>query len=255
MRKRFSPAVLFTLAWASTSSAADFYSNDFDGTEVFGAGVTGGISGPGSVQSVQGYAALAPAFGGSFLRSIAQGNPAPASKLTLNGLPPNAPVVVSFSLAIIDSWDGSAFPPNPSQAPDRLDVAINGSSAFSETFTNLSAFGATQTYAGPYLAHEAPLAYEAGSSRLDSAVALNFSATADGSGSLVVDVFTSGAGWLGAAGTSGPEEESWAIDNIRVSSPEVPALGAPGATTLALALLATAGFATRRIAPTSRRSP
>ena len=235
------------LALAGQAPAADFYSNDFDGSELFGAGVSGGISGPGSVQSVQGYAALAPAFGGGFLRSIAQGNPAPASTLTLSGLPPNAPVVVSFSLAIIDSWDGSSFPPNPSQAPDRLNVTINGGTAFSQTFTNLSTFGATQTYAGPYLAQELPLAYETGASRLDSAVALSLPGTANGSGALTVAVFTSGGGWLAAAITSGPEEESWAIDNLRVSPAlAVPAIGALGSGLLAALTLCAGAWALAR---------
>lgn len=187
-------------------------------------GVSGGFAGAGAVESVQDYATLAPAFSGDFLRNIEPGNPAAASILSLSGLAPNTPSTVQFSLAIIDSWDGSSFPPNQSQAPDFFNVRINGTTVFSETFTNLSDFGATQSYAGPALAQEVPLGFEVGASRLDSAYALSVAGTSDGSGNLNIDFFASGAGWH-APSAAGPTEETWAVDNVNVSTVPLPAAG------------------------------
>jgi len=207
------PLVLFS---AANAEAAPIYFNDFDGGETFEAGVTGGFSGAGAVESVQGFSILGAAFSGDFLRSTSAGNPAAASTLSLTGLAPNASIAVNISFAVIDSWDGSSFPPSPDQAPDFFNVEINGSSAFSESFTNLSTFGSVQSYAGPALAQEVALGFETGSSRLDSAYALSVVGLTDGAGTVTIDFFASGSGWLGAAGSSGPEEESWAIDNVTV---------------------------------------
>ena len=211
-------ALALLLLFAPTVARADvFYANDFDGHEHFGPGILGGFSGVGAVEPVQGYATLAPAFWGSFLRSYDPGNPAPAAVLTLTGLPASSPAVVRFSLAIIDSWDGTSFPPDVTQDPDFFNVRMNGVLAFSETFTNFSYLGATQSYAGPALALEQPLGFETGQYRYDSAYELIVVGTADGNGDLVVEFFASGDGWH-APSTAGPEEESWAIDNVAVAA-------------------------------------
>jgi hypothetical protein len=170
----------------------------------------------------RGYSALSPDFSGQFLRSIEPGNPAASSTLTLSGLGSNIPVTVLLSLAIIDSWDGSSFPPAPTQSPDFFNVRINGSTVFSETFTNLSVHGATQTYAGAALAHEVQLGFEQSSSRLDSAYLLSVTGLSDNSGAVTIDFYASGSGWH-AASAAGPEEESWAIDNVRINVVPEPA--------------------------------
>ena len=217
--------LLLAIALAATNAPASVvYFNDFDGGETFAAGVSGGFAGAGGIESSQDYATLAPAFFGDFLRNIESGGPATASTLLLSGLAPNAPGTVEFSLAIIDSWDGSSFPPNQSQAPDFFNVRINGSTVFSETFTNLSAFGATQSFTGPALAQDVQLGFEAGASRLDSAYLLSVSGTSDGSGNLNIDFFATGAGWH-APSAAGPTEETWAVDNISVKNVPLPAAG------------------------------
>ena len=215
--------LLIALALGAMNAPANVvYFNDFDGGETFAAGVSGGFAGAGAVESVQNYDTLAPAFSGGFLRNIEPGNPAAASTLSLSGLAPNAPGTVQFSLAIIDSWDGSSFPPNQSQAPDFFNVRINGSTVFSETFTNLSVFNATQSYVGPALAQEVQLGFEAGASRLDSAYLLSVSGISDGSGNFNIDFFASGAGWHASVGST---EETWAVDNISVNNVPLPAAG------------------------------
>ena len=189
------PLLLALALGATNAPASVVYFNDFDGGETFAAGVSGGFAGAGAIESSQDYATLAPAFFGDFLRNIESGDPAAASTLSLSGLAPDVPSAVQFSLAIIDSWDGSSFPPNQSQAPDFFNMRINGSTVFSETFTNLSAFGATQSFIDPALAQDVQLGFEEGASRLDSAYLLNVSGTSDGSGNLNIDFFASGAGW------------------------------------------------------------
>jgi|GEM_PF-3709448 len=222
-------AILVGNAWPGFLYAQVYYQNDFDGGETLAPGVTGGISGAGVVESAQGYATLSPYFGGSFLRSIAPGNPAPPSSLNLAGLPAGASVKIKFSLAIIDSWDGSVFPPDPIQAPDYLNVRVNGVVEFSETFSNFSYLGSTQSYPDTALALEVPLGFEEGANRNDSAYALEVISTADGSGSLAIDLFASGSGWH-APSPAGPEEESWAIDNLSVENSETSAIPSlPGA--------------------------
>ena len=84
-------------------------------------------------------------------------------------MPPHTTITVEFLLAIIDSWDGSSFPPDTTQAPDFFNVKVDGISVFSETFTNLSHLGIAQTYNGPALVLEQQLGFEIGTNRVDSA--------------------------------------------------------------------------------------
>ena len=200
---------------ANTSYASLIYSNDFDGGESFATGISGGFSGVVTTESVQGFGALAE-FGGSFIRNTLDGDPAPASILSLSGLSAFQTVSLQFSLAIIDSWDGSSFPPNPSQAPDFFNVDANGSSIFMESFTNLTDLGGVQSYTGDALASEVHLGFTNGVNRQDSAYLINLSASADSMGSLVLSYFASGSGWV-SPGTNGTDE-SWGIDNVSVVS-------------------------------------
>ena len=195
MRARTVLMLFLLLGFSSTSQAQTYYFNDFDGGETLGSGIFGGFSGGGGVESVQGFAQLSTAFDGDFLRSFDAGNPAPAAVLTLTGLAPSAPVEIKLSLAIIDSWDGSTFPPDQQQAPDSFNIRVNGVPEFGETFTNLTSLGSFQTHSDTALAQEVQLGFEESDFRLDSAYELSISTTADGSGSLVIEFFASGSGW------------------------------------------------------------
>lgn len=213
------------------AQAQVYYNDTFDAPAAVSAGISASRSGTGAVESVQGYSVLAPLFEGSFLRNTSPGDPAPASVFRLDGLPPGEQVLVRFSLAIIDSWDGSFFPPSPIQSPDFLNVAANGTSVFRESFTNLSFLEATQTYQGSALIVEEPLGFETGTFRVDSAYRIGVVTSADANGSLSLSFFADGSGWLGGIPTgAGPEEESWAIDTLTVRAYCVADLTTTGAT-------------------------
>lgn len=162
---------------------------------------------------VQGYAGYGPAgnqFGGTFLRSPT-GNEV---TLTLTGLPAHNAISLDFLFAAIDSLDGTgAFP-----GGDFFRVSVDGNPIFRESFAN-----ATPTQIQSYVPPPGV--------QLARRIDLGFS----GPGSY----YTDSAYWLGGdplfqnIGHTGPtatitfiiegpgiqplNDESWAIDNLRVS--------------------------------------
>lgn len=205
----FLGAVLFAPAQAK-------YFNNFDGQEIFPSGVSGGFSGITATEFVQGFEGIGTvcdSFSDNFLRNTTSGDPASSSTLTLNNLPAHTTITIIFLLAIIDSWDGAVFPLDQTQAPDFFNVKVDGTSVFSETFTNLSNLGAVQTYKGPALVQEQDLGFEKGIYRNDSAYHIILSGIPHDANHLVIDFFASGSGWRKGPSST---EESWGIDNIRV---------------------------------------
>jgi hypothetical protein len=176
--------------------AQTVFSTDFE------AGLPAEFSGAGAVTGTEGYSAFG--FGDSYLRNATAGNPASPTVLSLGGLPSHTDVEISFDLAIIDSWDGStdAF------APDLLNVTVNGLSVFSDTFDNFAA--GDQTYLGPATALRV-LNLAQNGDWPDSAYPISITLPHTGD-SLDLEWFASGAGWQG-----GGLDESWAIDNLRVT--------------------------------------
>ncbi|MEM9066457.1 MAG: GC-type dockerin domain-anchored protein [Planctomycetota bacterium] len=211
-------ACLAALFAAVSACAQDLYYEDtFDDAPLILAGASAMRSGAGDIESVQGFDVLAPLFEGDFLRNTSPGNPAPASVFVLAGLPTSREVSVRFSLAIIDSWDGSSFPLAPLQAPDFFNVTANGTEVFRESFTNLSPLNALQSYEGPALISEDQLGFETGTNREDSAYRIGLVTSTDTSGTLELAFFADGTGWLfGISTGAGPTEESWAIDSLSV---------------------------------------
>jgi hypothetical protein len=82
------------------------------GGEVLLPGVTGGLSGVTTVESVQDYAGIGPVggeFAGDFLRNTAAGNPASPTILTLNdgrSEPSHESIVASRKPRPMDAWGG-----------------------------------------------------------------------------------------------------------------------------------------------------
>ncbi len=108
--------------------------NAFGSTVVFStdfnAGAPAQFSGVTTTESVQRFSSV-PDFAGSFLRNASTGTPAAAkTTLTLGGLAPHTSVSLDFLLAILDSWDGGAG----QFAPDRFNVAVDGTTIFSHSF-------------------------------------------------------------------------------------------------------------------------
>jgi energy-converting hydrogenase Eha subunit G len=112
-----SALLLVTLGGASIVSGAPLtvYSNNFDGIEIFAAGVTGGLSGITGTVGVEGFAGLGSVgnqFSGNLLLNgsgdLARFNVTPTpTTLTLSNLPAHTSRDVNFLLAIIDSWDST----------------------------------------------------------------------------------------------------------------------------------------------------
>jgi hypothetical protein len=168
--------------------------------------------GTASLTGVQGYAGLGPPssrFGGSFLRGGAN---VPVT-VTLQNLPPHTALDLDFLLAIIDSWDGSGTFPGG----DNFEVTVDGQRVFFESFFNALS-GQIQTYVPPpgvLLARRVDLAFIAGGFHTDSAYDLGADPlfariphTADS----VTITFA-----MRADIDQGLSDESWAIDNLRIS--------------------------------------
>ena len=217
----------------ASASTITFISLDFN------QGMPSQITG-GNLESVQGYAGLGSGsnvFSGNFLRNDTGGyGPTPTSPvvpqthtvLTLTGLPAHTSVSLGFLLAVIDSWDGTStekfkgFP----YGPDYFNVRVDNVSIFSQPLTN---YGAAQVPPLPAdvqlldwpknlgFNHWDDSAYDLG---LDPV----FQNIAHTSNTLIVEWFASGAGWQGDnVRFGGSQDESWAIDNLRVDLNGVPA--------------------------------
>jgi hypothetical protein len=162
---------------------------------------------------VQGYAGYGPAgntFAGSFLRSPT-GNEV---TLTLNGLPAHNAISLDFLFAAIDSLDGTgSFP-----GGDFFRVSVDGNPIFRESFANALP-SQIQSYvppAGVQLARRIDLGFGGpGSYYTDSAYWL-------GGDALFMNIGHTGATLtvtfvIEGAGIQPLSDESWAIDNLRVS--------------------------------------
>lgn len=190
------------------SAPITVFSTDFDGS------LPAEIA-PGTAQltGVQGYTGLGPTgnqFGGNFLRS-ATGN---TVTLTLNNLPTHDRISLEFLFAAIDSLDGTGTFP----AGDFFKIVFDGATLFSESFANATP-SQIQSYvppAGAELARHVNLGFSGpGSFYTDSAynfgadpVFANFAHTGS---SATIDFFIFGPG------NQDINDESWAMDNLRVS--------------------------------------
>jgi hypothetical protein len=200
--KMLVPAVL-TLAALPVSAQVVFFTDFDSGAPVQFSGVT-------NTEGVQGFAGLGPAgnqFGGLFLRNSTSGNPAPASTLTLTGLAAHTGVDVEFLLAIMDSWDGL-------QAPDIFNVTVDGASVFAKSFAVASGTGNYTPPAGGDIGagtQQRGFNGSWGDQAYNMYLEPAFHNIAHTSSSLTVSWFASGGGWQGGL------DESWGIENVRVT--------------------------------------
>jgi hypothetical protein len=198
------PVAILPLAGAQTVVFAD----NFDGP--MPAAISPGVA---ALEGVQGYAGLGPAgnqFGATFLRSPT-GN---VVTLQLGGLPPHNAVSVDFLFAAIDSLDGSgSFP-----SGDYFKVTLDGNPFFRESFANALPTQ-IQSYVSPpgvELARHIDLGFSGpGGYYTDSAYWLGgdplFQNIGHSASSLTLTFEIEGPGIQGLG------DESWAIDNLRIS--------------------------------------
>ncbi|MBM4363267.1 MAG: hypothetical protein FJ104_11340 [Deltaproteobacteria bacterium] len=188
---------------------------DFEGTTPANMDVGGGTLTPS-----QGFAPLGPEgnqFGPTFLRSTT-GN---TVTITFSALPAHTSISVDFLFAAIDSLDGTgSFP-----AGDFFRIDLDGQAIFRESFANATD-SQIQSYVPPpgvELARRVDLGFSGpGSFYTDSAYDLGADPAFDDiphTASSAVLTFT-----LEGAGAQDINDESWAIDNLRVTTGDTPRL-------------------------------
>lgn len=210
-------AATMLLGAASMAGAqTTVFSTDFDTT------LPSAIN-PGTalLTDVQKYAGLGPAgnqFGGNFLRS-ATGN---LVTLTLTGLPEHSAINLGFLFAAIDSLDGTGTFPSG----DFFHVTLDGQTIFRESFANATP-SQIQSYvapAGVTLARHVNLGF-GGPDGYYTDSAYNLAAdpvfqNIAHSGGTATFTFQ-----IEGAGIQSLDDESWAMDQLRVSVNAVPEPG------------------------------
>jgi hypothetical protein len=232
------------LGLAGTASAVPVtvFETNFDGA--LPAEISPGTA---TLTGVQGYAGLGPAgnqFGGNFLRS-ATGN---VVTLQLSNLPSHDTITLEFLFAAIDSLDGTGTFP----AGDYFRIVFDGTILFSESFANATPTQ-IQSYvppAGVELARRVDLGFQGpGGYYTDSAYNLGadprFANFAHTGSSATIDFYIFGEG------NQSLDDESWAMDNLRVGVTTVVPLPA-GVWLLGSGMLGLIGVARRRSAAKTR---
>lgn len=206
----FVAAVFFLnlISMSASATSTEVFFTDFDST------LSSQINpGNATLTGVQGYAGYGPTgnqFGGNFLRSMT-GN---TVTLSLTGLPTHDTISLSFLFAAIDSLDGTGTFP----AGDFFKIVFDGVTLFSESFANATP-NQIQSYAPPpgvELARHVDLGFSGpGSFYTDSAYDFGadprFANFAHTGSTATIDFFIFGPG------NQDINDESWAMDNLRVS--------------------------------------
>jgi trimeric autotransporter adhesin len=201
-----------TLVDASPLTKA--YSNNFDGVETFASGVSGGLSGVVTTESVQGF--VADGFAGNFLRNTATGDPATATTLTLTNLAAHTAIDISFLLALIDSWDST----DGSGGPDYFNVSVDGVTVLQLTAANASG---SITYTGSQLGAVTNYGWSGSWNDIAFDMANESALTvAHTASTATIQLFASGAGWQGG------DDESWGIENLQVTLAPINPLNGTG---------------------------
>lgn len=235
--------MLFLGAASAEAVPITVFETDFDGA--LHAAITPGSA---TLTGVQGFAGLGPAgdqFGGSFLRS-ATGN---VVTLALAGLPAHDTITLEFLFAAIDSLDGTGVFP----AGDFFKIVFDGATLFSESFANALP-EQIQSYVPPpgvELARHQDLGFTGpGSFYTDSAYNLGadprFANFAHSASTATIQFFIFGPG------NQDLNDESWAMDNLRVGVTTIGSDPVPEPATLTLLGVGLATLGGRRL---RRRRP
>jgi len=199
--------VLCLVLNSSEARATLVFSTDFE------SGLPAEMTAPGThIVGVQGWAGLGPTgnqFAGNFLRYDAL--TISDTKLVLSNLPAHDHVDVSFLLAVIDSWDGTEL----------FKVSIDGVEVFSHWFQ--LATGDASSYLAPtgaLLSSGIQLGFTNGGfyfrdRAYDLSVEPAFSIPHTAS-TLTITWYLGATSGSAAQNWQGGNDESWAIDNLRV---------------------------------------
>jgi PEP-CTERM motif-containing protein len=197
MSRKLALVVVGVLVAGSAAMAAPIYFNDFQ------SGVGSGWSNTTTSTTPAGCTTCTTYLGQFGNQSVT---------LTLNGLPTNVTLTISFDEFIIRSWDGNG---EMGFGPDTATFSIGGATQLSTTFAN-GLVGNTQNYptagspAQTGAAQVNTLGYLFLGTPRDSVYALSFSWFNTSS----TQTFT----W-GGSGLQELADESWGIDNVSVAQP------------------------------------
>lgn len=228
-------ALVVGLLWGAEPASAQttVYSEDFDGGLTVGPGVSASFpenpsfSGRQVVGSFAGYGSSGNQFSGNWLRTAGTNG----HTLTLTGLPTHSNVSVGFLLGILDTWDFTAG--------ENITVKVDGVTKFNDVFgyggeEGSAATGATELVtglAGPGYGQLHSTGYDLGAlaalqniPHTSSTLVVNF----DG----VIDQFGN--------------DESWSMDNLRVTLDAETAVPEPGALALFVPALGLVALLKRR---------
>lgn len=211
--------ISLTLAAAMATAgahAADLFVQDFE-TD------TAGVSGAGFVSGTGGYGALG--YGSLMFRNAEFGNPAASTSISFDAASAADAGTLDFDLAVIDSWDGDSSRGGCCNT-DLFTVTLDGQRVFQADFNNTWSFvpgfdGAdTQIFPRDGRMLAGPVANLAGEwngdSGYDAAYRLSVALGPLAAGTHTLEFFAGGPGWQGG------EDESFAIDNLRVTATPVP---------------------------------
>lgn len=199
-------AALTAVAGSAVASTAVVYETDFE-TASTGSGVTATITGPNGAFDVG--AANYGGLTGKFLQS----GSTELTTFTLSNLPAHTSLDVDFTLVFLDSWDSI----DGGLAPDYLEIYLDGALFGKLTANNAS--GSTNTFFGGTETHLSNFIYSGWLDRvvdMSGAAGLSFAHSAS---TFTLGFKAGGAGWQGGS------DESWGVDNLRITA----TLQSPGA--------------------------
>ncbi len=189
------------------------------------------FSGAGSVVGVGGYGGIN-GFADNFLHNdtgVIGAGAGQSTILALSGLAAHTSMTIEFDLAMIDSWDGTSG----AHAPDFFNLNVDGSS---ELVVSVDNGESSATEIVPAAATDRiPLTQLFGNGLLtdpdctgffcDSgfSISLTIAHTAN---SALLSFFANGQGYHSAIGAL---DESWAIDNVKISTNAISAVPLPAA--------------------------
>jgi len=207
MLHRLIAAVFLAGCTTIAQAGITVFSTDFDGS--LAAEIAPGTATLTGVQNFAGRGPSGDQFGGSFLRS-ATGN---SVTLTLTGLPAHDSIDLAFLFAAIDSLDGTGTFPSG----DFFRVSLDGSPIFRESFANALP-SQIQSYLPPpgvELARHVELGFTSNFYSTDSAYNLGADPVFQGiahTASTATFTFR-----IEGDGIQSLDDESWAMDNLRVN--------------------------------------
>ncbi len=218
--------VSFALPMCATRADV-VYDNDFDGNVEtmpdVGVTISGGVGETdgevGGVVDSQLYSAV-PQFGGDFWRVT---TPDDVLQFEFNGVPVGYFLTIEFSLAVIDSWDGSSGAPH---GPDLLEIEVLDGATQKVNWTeNLSGGATPANNVKSTLVLNQDLGFTQGGAAetwwLDDGNRMRFENIQMDSDTLTFRIQASGTGFVGGT------DESFAIDNLLIVAVPEPSVLLP----------------------------